>query len=477
MMRGGQPWLVNIDFRTFSLYLALVGIGWMMIFTVGRPPEGYSSDLATYLVTPSGKQTIWIFISLLVFGFIFFFVEHRFWQNFAYALYGVSIFLLVLVLLVGTNIKGATSWFTFGGMAFQPSELAKFSTCLAVAAYVSNWRTDLGAFRSAALAFALFLAPAALILVQPDAGSALVFFSFLLVLYREGLAGALYIVGIFTVCLLLLGIVVAPEYLLVGLMGLALVLLGVNAKKSRSYWVLAALIVTGIAYYLLTQNAFSAALIGFGVVFGVYAFSFYKMKRARLVGLLSVMLIYGTLLVYSSNYIFYEVLQPHQQERINVWLRPDLADPQGARYNVLQSQMAISAGGLLGKGLMKGTMTKYDYVPEQLTDFIFCAVGEEQGFVGVLAVILLFLMLLLRILKIAERQRHRFNRIYAYGVAGILFVHVLVNIGMTMGLLPIIGIPLPFVSKGGSSLLGFTVMLAVLLKMDKHRNRFKKFRF
>ena len=476
-MREQQTWLVNIDYFTFCLYLALIFVGWLMIFTVGNPVDGYPTDVASFLATPVGKQTIWIAICLLLFGFIVFFTDPKFWQTFAYLIYGIGLIFLILVLFFGREINGAKAWFTFGGAAFQPSEIVKFGTALAMSAYLSHWSTKLTQLRSAAVAVLILLVPAALILLQPDAGSALVFFSFFIVLYREGMSVVLYIIGIFTAVMFVLGILTPPLVLIAGLLWRALLIYAFNTNRRTAFWVLAAAAAGAGAFWLIRNEQMGLVLSLLGGAFVLFSILQYFNKHARVAVLMGAMLIYGAILVQGTNYAFNNILQPHQQERLNVWLQPELSDPRGARYNVLQSQMAISAGGLTGKGLMEGTMTKLNYVPEQQTDFIFCAVGEEQGFVGSAAIIALFLLLIYRLTVIAERQRQRFARIYAYSVAGILFIHMFVNIGMTMGLLPIIGIPLPFISKGGSSLLGFTIMLAVLLKLDKHRNRVKVLRF
>lgn len=448
-------------------------VGWLMIYTVGAGMEGYSSDsLATFLFdTEVGKQTIWIFLCLATFFGVFLLFDHKIWSLLGYPIYMVTLLGLVAVVLFGTEIKGATSWFKIAGFTIQPSEIAKFGTCLAMATYLNSWSNRLDDFRTIGIGIGIWIFPALLILLQPDAGSALVFSSFMLVMYREGMPPIFYLLGSFVAIMFILGILIPPLILIGALCCVCLLVYAYSLPRKQlvSLGVAVALIACAVYAYFYQGIGWPvlATLIAGFILASAY---FYLRRRIRLANIMLAGLLIGTAIAGASNYLFNNVLQPHQQERLNVWLQPGKADPRGPLYNVLQSQLAISAGGFDGKGLTNGTMTKFGYVPEQQTDFIFCAVGEEQGFVGSAAVILLFLILLWRISVIAERQRSTFNRAYAYGVAGILFIHLIVNIGMTMGLVPVIGIPLPFISKGGSSLLGFTIMLAVLLKLDKYRD-------
>lgn len=469
-----KTWLLNIDYLTLCILLALMATGLMMIGTVTYPEGGYSMNPAEFFAdTDLGKQIIWAGLSLVTVLIILLLLDWTIWPAFAYGIYTLSILLLVGVLIFGTEIKGATSWYTFGGVSFQPSEIAKFATCLAVAAYLSQSSVDLGRWQHVLITTGLWLLPAGLILLQPDAGSALVFFSFSILMFREGLSPSVYIIGGFCVTLFITTIIFGADVMMISLLVAALLIYAGLRRKQLWGWIPALALFSYLCYTWWDSGRFGY-LLGAGVAMFVGA-SFYQLYRrqGRTVLLMTIVVVLGAALTQSTDYAFNEVLKPHQQERLNVWLQPEKTDIRGARYNVWQSQLAISAGGPMGKGLGQGTLTRNDYVPEQETDFIFCAVGEEQGFVGSVCVIVLFLLLLMRLITIAERQRLRFSRIYAYGVVGIIFIHVVVNIGMTMGLMPIIGIPLPFISKGGSSLLGFTIMLAVLLKLDKHRNRTK----
>lgn len=458
----------RIDWLTFCLFLGLAVIGWMMIFSVSYE-EFKQVGMSGFLSTSAGKQAIWLGISALVFAFLMLF-DHKFWQTFAYPIYVLSMLALLLVLFLGTNIKGATSWFSFGGFSIQPSELAKVGTCLGVSAFLSTYSTDLRAPKAQLTALGLIGLPILLILLQPDAGSALVFTSFLIVFFREGLSAFYYIVGILGAILLILGFIYPPLQIIFGtiLAGTAVLAYYFSSNLRTYAWIAIALL--AVAAYNLTDLGYGSYLLGGASLFFIAACILaYQQRNGRMAVLMASFLVLGSGLTYASNYAFNYILQPHQQDRINVWLQPEKCDERGSLYNLTQSKAAIGSGGIEGKGFLGGTMTKLNYVPEQSTDFIFCTIGEEQGFIGTAGIILLFLLLLLRITVVAERQKSDFARHYAYCVAGILFMHIFINIGMTMGITPIIGIPLPLISKGGSSLLGFTIMIGILIKLDKHR--------
>ena len=456
----------RIDYYTISLYLSLIAIGWLMIYTVGYG-EDYNRGLSYFLFeTTVGKQTIWIGISLVLLFFIFL-IDRKFWQTFSYLFYAITLGLLVAVLIFGREIKGATSWFALGGFTIQPSEFAKFATCLAVASYLSTFSTDLKQLRSQIIAIGLFAVPIFLVLLQPDAGSALVFMSFFIVLYREGFPANFYIFTLSAAALLILSLMFTAYPVIIGLIYIALMLLAANLKRPI-YFMLGLTAVLAFCIFSLNLELLTI-IYGAAAALAILAIYHVFKKKQRLVILSLAALALGSAIVFAADFSFNNILQPHQQDRINAWLNPDKGDRQGSLYNVVQSKIAIGSGGFYGKGFREGVLTKGKHVPEQTTDFIFCTVGEEQGFIGSFAIILFFLLLLIRITMIAERQRSAFSRCYAYGVAGILFVHFFINIGMTMGIVPIIGIPLPFISKGGSSLLGFTLLIGVLLKLDRHR--------
>lgn len=454
-----------IDWMTFSIYLALTAVGWMMIFTVGYQ-NGYPSDVSGFLSTPIGKQSIWIIISLVTFLLVFL-IDWKVWRTFASLIYLLTLLGLGLVLIFGTTIKGATSWFQFGSFSLQPSEFAKFGTCVALAGYLSTYGISLRNFKHQITAVMIFAFPMFLILLQPDAGSALVFLGFMVLLYKAGFPAGFYVVSLIGATLLTLGLVNDPLQILTWLLVLSSWVLIFNFDSR--VWLLAGITLTGLTYFFAKEKLHDTALILNLTAFILFGGLQWYRKKQQVVGLLLMGLVFGGALSYVSNFAFNEFLSPHQQERIKVWLKPEECDPQGAAYNLVHSKMAIGSGGWTGKGFTKGNLTQGNFVPEQATDFIFSTIGEEQGFVGCFAIIGLFWLLMMRIIFIAERQRSDFAKYYAYGVAGILLIHVLINIGMTMGLMPIIGIPLPFISKGGSSLLGFTVMLAVLLQLDSHR--------
>ncbi len=457
---------INVDWMTFMLYFALIVVGWMMIYAVGYKEENPSSifDLSSNI----GKQTLFLGLSFIVL-FLTSIIDWKFWRTFAYPIFGFAMVLLLGVLIFGIKIKGATSWYRLpGGFTLQPAEFAKFATCLALSAFLSTYNTNIRILRHQIIAFSLFLFPMFLILLQPDAGSAIVFTSFLIMLYREGLSPNFYIVGAVAAMLLIMGLVFDPLFIILGLIMVSTLIL-MMSLKNKIYWFVSFVVLLAASLFMLAQDLFSLVLIINTSIFLIFTAILWQRRKSGLVLRLFTLLIIGGILAFSANYGFNNLLKPHQQDRMNVWLQPSKCDPQGSLYNVIQSKMTIGSGGFKGKGYLEGTMTKLNYVPEQSTDFIFCVIGEEQGFIGSFGVIALISLLLYRIIVLAERQRSDFSRHYAYGVAGILFIHSFINIGMTMGLVPIIGIPLPFISYGGSSILGFTLLIGVLLKLDSNR--------
>lgn len=410
----------KVDWPLLLMYFALVVIGWVSIYSAGMS-EGHHAiyDMSQFC----GKQMMWIGVSMAV-GFVVLLLDAKVFDAFAYWIYAIVVFMLVVVLVYGKATKGATSWIDFGGgIKLQPSEFAKLGTALALASFLGRQDADINDRKTLLPALAILLLPAALVLLQHDAGSALVFASFIFVLYREGLRGA----G--AIMLLATGAVTVFVLTLIWSKTVMCIIIGV-------------LFALTLTFYLLRKKK------GLWRMVAVFAFFF------------------G--LVFCVDFAFNHVLEEHQRTRVEVLLGLK-DDPKGAGYNLHQSQIAIGSGGLWGKGFLQGTQTKYDFVPEQHTDFIFCTIGEEGGFKGTFLLILLYVGMLVRIIRIAERQKLAFSRIYGYSIAGILFVHVAINIGMTIGLVPVIGIPLPFLSYGGSSLLAFTFMLAIFVKQDANR--------
>ena len=394
-------------------------IGWFSIFSA-RYNEAHPSifDLSQVY----GKQLIWIGAALLM-GFIILLIDAKFFNAFAFWIYIVVLASLFVVLVYGKATKGATSWIEFGPVKFQPSEFAKMATALAVASYLGRLDVDLQKRKDQIFAIALVLIPMALVLLQNDTGSAIVFVSFIFIFYREGLPGAGFV-------------------MVAGVVAVVLFVFTLIWSQKIMYIILGGLLVLTLTYYILNKKKHLVMMLGVFVCMFIF--------------------------VFSVDYAFNKVLQDHQRSRIEVLLGMK-DDPKGDGYNVHQSKIAIGSGGLTGKGFLQGTQTKYDFVPEQHTDFIFCTIGEEGGFFGTATVVLLYVALLVRLIILAERQRSTFSRVYGYGVAGIFFVHVAINIGMTIGLVPVIGIPLPFLSYGGSSMLAFTIMLAIFVKQDANR--------
>ena len=329
---------------------------------------------------------------------------------------------MVLVLVFGTKINGARSWFLFAGVSFQPSELAKLGTCLALSSYLSSFSTTMRVFKHQAIAISLFIVPMFLILLQPDAGSAIVFVSFFIVLYRAGLNANIYIIAAFVAIVFILALMYPSLKIILGLTLVALFALSVGTNKKRLSISIALALIIGTIYLAtidLVEYAIPIALIGF-LAYGWFE---WQNRKQRIVMVLAGGLLAGSALVFMASYAFNNFLEKHHQDRINVWLNPEKSDPRGPLYNVNQSKMAIGSGGLDGKGFLKGVMTKLEYVPEQFTDFIFCTIGEEQGFAGSFSIMVLFFLLLYRLIMIAERQRSNFSRFFCYGIAGLIFVH------------------------------------------------------
>ncbi len=460
----------KIDSVLLSLYLALVGIGWMMIYAVGYK-QGYTDDFNEFMLkTVVGKQSMFIMIAMLLI-LVIFSIDAKFWRVFAYPVYGIGIFLLILVLIFGREINGAKAWFSIGGFGFQPVEVAKLGTCLVLSSYLSSPSTSFRDNQATLTILGLLALPMCLIMLQPDAGSMLVFLSFSVMLYREGLSGVPYLIAFSLLIVFIIALLFEqnPNEVVMYLMMISSLIFAFNIAQFQRVWLALTLAVNIVCAYLFFNNKQDIALFVMLICVLLYIVVHSRRGRFRMVILTSGALLLSAIVVYSTSFAFKNILKKHQQDRIDVWLRPDKVDPHGAAYNLNNSKLAIGSGGFQGKGYLEGTMTKLNFVPEQQTDFIFCTIGEEQGFVGVFAVIAIFVLFLVRIVQVAERQKLNFARLYGYGLAGIFFFHFFINIGMTMGLVPVIGIPLPFVSAGGSSLLGFTAMLAILLKLDSSR--------
>ncbi|MFP4064845.1 MAG: rod shape-determining protein RodA [Bacteroidales bacterium] len=407
----------NIDKTVLFLFLALVTIGWVNIFA--------SEYTGSYhhifdLGTSYGKQFIWVLGAFILAAAVLT-IDIRFFTSFSWIIYVSLLLVLIGVLFFGVEINATRAWFRVGGFAFQPSEIAKYGTILALAAFISKVRAKKPGFFTRMKAFGIVLLPAVLVLLQKDVGTTLVFASFILVLFREGYIGGLVLFfGAVAVVLFILTLVF-NEFIIIGSL---------------------AVITLAVGFLMRKKNRVIPQLIGLFLLLAAF--------------------------VYSVDYTFENALQPHHKARIEVLLHGG-ADLQGAGYNLRQSKIAIGSGGFAGKGFLQGTQTQFDFIPEQSTDFIFCTVGEEWGFIGSLVIIGLYTSLLLRLLYLAEKQRSTFSRVFGYATLSILFFHFAINIGMTIGVVPVIGIPLPLISYGGSSLWGVTLMLFTFLKLDAHR--------
>lgn len=415
----------NLDWITVLLFIVCVIVGWFNIYAAIYNPENplWIGDPG-FFDTNAGKQLIWIGTTVLLIIAILV-IDYRFYDTFAFIIYGFFMFMLVAVLLVGTEVKGSHSWFRIGGFQLQPAEFAKMATALALAKYVSTPMVNLARFKDQFTVALIILVPPVLILASHETGVALVFASFMILLYREGLPGVYPAVFLATIILFVLSLIYEEWQIYIGLAVLAGIIILIMPRYERK-----------------TKNIIT--ILGIAFVMGLF--------------------------VTGVDWAINNVLQQHQRNRIKVLIDPDF-DRKKTGYNVRQAKIAIGSGGLFGKGYLQGTQTKFDFVPEQSTDFIFCTVGEEEGFLGSLLVVGLFLGLLLRVAYLADQQKSRFARVYGYGVVSILFFHFMVNIGMTIGLMPVIGIPLPFFSYGGSSLWSFSILLFIFLKIDAHRTQ------
>ncbi|MEQ3220156.1 rod shape-determining protein RodA [Butyricimonas virosa] len=461
--------LANIDWVSILLYLLLVLIGWLNIYAAVYD-ENHSSIFD--ISQKYGKQLIWIGAAFVL-AFLVLLTDSKFFTTFSMVIYGIMIFLLIAVLFFGTETKGARSWFEVGDFRIQPAEFAKFATNLAIAYVMSRHNFKVMRF-SSLLTIGLILAlPSGLIILQNDTGSALVYSSFILVLFREGLHGSILLLCFVAAAIFIMALLYSPFTVLLVIIGGTLIAFYYYRHDIRELFQIILFIGCGFGLFVLIKWMFNLLISDYYMLLTVYVitsitaiYPIYKRKMKNMITLLLISwLCVGA--APSVNYAF-DHLQPHQQDRINELLGIRV-DPKGTGYNVTQSKIAIGSGGLLGKGFLQGTQTKLNFVPEQSTDFIFCTVGEEWGFVGSTFIIVLLAVFILRIIKLAERQRSSFSRIYGYGVASILFFHVAVNIGMTIGMAPVIGIPLPFFSYGGSSLWSFTILIFIFLRLDVNR--------
>ncbi|MRR20640.1 rod shape-determining protein RodA [bacterium] len=462
--------LARLDWVTVILWLAMMIMGWLNIYAAVYNEQHTSIfDMSQRY----GKQLIFILAALVLAVFVMV-TDNKLWFFFAWFIYGFFILLLVLVLVIGKEINGAKAWFGVGAFSIQPSEFTKFATGLALASYLNSKRQSLGP-RQMIAATAIIIAPVLLIAVQPDMGSVVTFFAFFIVLYREGMSIWVFITAILAVVLFLLTLILGNLPVAISLLVVAAIAMLVTSGYMVTLRAAAVMAAAGglaflLGHYILDLETVLIIVLAVFLAGMVYAWFIYRLRMFNQ-AIIYAFLLGGLLYLFTVDYAFHEILKPHQQTRINIMLGME-ADPYGEGYNLNQSLISIGSGGFAGKGYLNGTQTKFKFVPEQSTDFIFCTVGEEWGFIGSTVVIGLFVWLLLRLLMMAERQRTTFVRAYGYGVFGLFLVHFFVNIGMTIGVMPVIGIPLPFFSYGGSSLWGFTILLFIFLRLDAGRTEY-----
>lgn len=461
----------RLDWISILIYLLLVLIGWVNIYSAVYE-ESHSSIID--LSQKYGKQLIWIGAALLL-ALVILIIDSKFYTSFAYVLYAVGILLLFAVLIFGIEINASKSWFQFGTFRMQPVEFTKITVCLALAQTMSSRFFSFNEIKSIIKIGIILFLPILLIFIQNDTGSALVFFAFIFVLYREGMSKELFFTGFVLIVLFLLAMLTNLEILLLVVLIASVVIYIISNTRTLQARIM--------LYLFLMYSSLSFIFYFYSDIFKeklllliiinitlnlLTMLILYFTSRIKIILLYFVILLSVSAFVLSVDYIFNNILQPHQQNRITEFLGIT-DDPLGIGYNVNQSKIAIGSGGLTGKGFLQGTQTKYNFIPEQSTDFIFCTIGEEWGLIGSLTVIFLYTFLILRIIFRSEKQRSSFSRIYGYGAASIIFFHVAVNIGMTVGLTPVVGIPLPFLSYGGSSLWAFTILLFIFIKLDSDR--------
>ncbi len=470
----------SIDWWTIIIYVALLSFGWVSV--CGASYSYGETDIFS-LATRSGMQIVWIGTSMML-GFVILMLDDRFYDTFSYFIYAFLLLLLFITIFNPHTIKGSRSWLVLGPLRLQPAEFAKFATALALAKLMSTYGYNINQWKHFGATLLIILLPMLFIILQRETGSALVYLSFFLMFYREGMPGSILFTGVAMVVYFVVGIRFADVQmgdiptsvgkfsvmLLIQLFSIGMVWVYCNRKTALHLFIY----VVGItmATYLVSRFfPFNIIYVQFVILVILIGYLLWEGlgSRVRSYFFIALFAVGSMAFFYGADFIMQHVMEPHQRSRINVLLGLD-EDLRGAGYNVHQSEIAIGSGGLEGKGFLNGTQTKLKFVPEQDTDFIFCTVGEEEGFVGSAGVLLLFLALILRLIHLSERQPFRFGRVYGYCVLSIFLFHVFINVGMVLGLTPVIGIPLPFFSYGGSSLWGFTFLLFIFLRIDASRN-------
>ena len=468
----------KIDWVIAGIWLLLVIFGWMNIYASSVSEEGFVFSLKEKYV----MDLIWVATALTLGFLILFVIPSSLYPTIAWPFYGLMVLLLVAVAFVGVEVNGSKSWFAIGPFRLQPAEFSKIATSLLLAQLMSKYGFSFSKFRDALRIAVVLALPMLAILLEKETGSALVYLGYLLVCYREGMTGWLLVIGLLVILFFILTLVCSPFVAVLVLLGMTGVAFGFYIRKPLLYGILTAVAVTLLAFLprllqleaLAPLNRFEPATwlaLLTGTVAVVLALVFWFQRRRQLRNLMLGFLL-GLLVIFSVEMVFTKVLKDHQRARIEVLLGIK-EDPMGVGYNVHQSLVAIGSGGLTGKGFLGGTQTRFDFVPEQSTDFIFCTIGEEWGLIGTLAVLAAYLTLILRLIASAEKQRDHFARIYGWCVAACLLMHVLINICMTIGLMPVIGIPLPMLSYGGSSLWAFSILLFIYLRLDLDQKKYQ----
>ena len=485
----------TIDWSLVFCWFILILIGWANIYASVHASEPSSIfDFASR----SGKQFVWMATALGIAVIILFVIPPRIYESAALPIYAFVIFLLIAVIFLGIEVKGSRSWFAFGPVRFQPAEISKISTSLMLATVMSQLGYKIGRWKDFIITALVILVPMLIIVGQSETGSALVYVGFIFMLYREGLSGWLIFMVGMAILLFILTLTASPFTAVLVLAGVSSLCICLYSGRFKWWLIICVPLIVLFAFLPDIMEAIATAgqaadpalaedaagevswiskikplyiLIGLMIIAAPFvAFQAFR-ERNMFTHLAIISTLAGILLVFSVDFLFNSVLQDHQRKRIEVLLGMK-EDPSGVGYNVNQSMIAIGSGGLTGKGYLNGTQTTYGFVPEQSTDFIFCTIGEEWGFIGCTAVILIYVFLMWRIIKDAERSREAFTRIYGYCVACCIFMHLFINIGMTIGLMPVIGIPLPFISYGGSSLWGFTALLFIFIALDRNERKY-----
>jgi rod shape determining protein RodA len=465
--------LLRVDRITVLLFLVMVVLGWLNIYAAVYNDEhkGILDMSQRY-----GKQFVWIVAAIVLAVFVVI-IDNRFYFFFGYFLYGGAILLLIMVLVFGKEINGAKSWFEFGPFTLQPSEFAKAATAIAIARFINSRGQDLTKINNLLIVSGIILFPALLTALQPDMGSVIIYFGFYIVLFREGLSPYIFISGLLIVLLFFITLLFNNLYLTLIMIVVALLLTWFATRKWKLCFA-GLLIIAAVSSLLYMLDFYILKRLGAEIVILIslllsgVAFAWYIYRQKAFAVLVIYLFLLGSVIfVNSVDYAFNNILPTHQKERISILLGLK-SDNYNTGYNVNQSIISIGSGGFSGKGFLQGTQTKFKFVPKQSSDFIFCTVGEEWGFIGSVVVIGLYLGLMLRLVFLAERQRSFFSRVYGYGVVSVFLMHFFINIGMSIGIVPVIGIPLPFFSYGGSSLWGFTILLFIFLRLDASRTEY-----